>query len=54
MSFWPAIRENLTGGDQLADTAIAQEQEGKEVLDDYEEKGSCASASAACEANAAG
>ena len=33
MYFWPAVRENLAGGDQLADTAIAQEQEGKEVLD---------------------
>jgi hypothetical protein len=33
MYFWPAVRQNLAGGDQLADTAIAQEQEGKEVLD---------------------
>jgi hemerythrin-like domain-containing protein len=33
MYFWPAVRENLAGGDELADTAIAQEQEGKEVLD---------------------
>jgi hemerythrin-like domain-containing protein len=32
MYFWPAVRESLIGGDELADTAIAQEQEGKEVL----------------------
>jgi hemerythrin-like domain-containing protein len=32
MYFWPAVREHLPNGDQLADTAIAQEQEGKEVL----------------------
>jgi hypothetical protein len=32
MYFWPAVREHLAGGDQLADTAIGQEQEGKEVL----------------------
>jgi hemerythrin-like domain-containing protein len=33
MYFWPAVREHLAGGNQLADTAIAQEQKGKEVLD---------------------
>jgi hemerythrin-like domain-containing protein len=33
MYFWPSVREHLVGGDELADTAIAQEQEGKEVLD---------------------
>jgi hemerythrin-like domain-containing protein len=33
MYFWPSVRELLVGGDELADTAIAQEQEGKEVLD---------------------
>jgi hemerythrin-like domain-containing protein len=33
MYFWPAVRDRLPGGDQLADTAIAQEQEGKVVLD---------------------
>jgi hemerythrin-like domain-containing protein len=32
MYFWPAVRETLTDGDELADTAIGQEQEGKEVL----------------------
>jgi hypothetical protein len=32
MYFWPAVREHLAGGNELADTAIAQEQEGKEVL----------------------
>jgi hypothetical protein len=33
MYFWPAVREKLPDGDQLAGTAIGQEQEGKEVLD---------------------
>jgi hemerythrin-like domain-containing protein len=33
MYFWPAVREHLANGDELADTAIGQEQEGKEVLD---------------------
>ena len=33
MHFWPAVREHLPNGDQLADTAIGQEDEGKEVLD---------------------
>ena len=33
MYFWPAVREHLTNGDELADTAIGQEDEGKEVLD---------------------
>ena len=33
MYFWPAVREKLPDGDKLADTAIGQEQEGKEVLD---------------------
>jgi hemerythrin-like domain-containing protein len=33
MYFWPAVREHLPNGDQLADTAIGQEDEGKEVLD---------------------
>ena len=33
MYFWPAVREKLPDGDKLADTAIEQEQEGKEVLD---------------------
>ena len=32
MYFWPAVREHLINGDELADTAIGQEQEGKEVL----------------------
>jgi Hemerythrin HHE cation binding domain len=31
--FWPAVREKLPNGDELADTALHQEQEGKEVLD---------------------
>ena len=33
MHFWPAVREHLPNGDQLADTAIRQEDEAKEVLD---------------------
>ena len=33
MYFWPAVREYLPNGDELADTAIAQEEGGKEVLD---------------------
>jgi hemerythrin superfamily protein len=33
MYFWPAVRERVPDGDRLADTAIGQEQEGKEVLD---------------------
>lgn len=33
MYFWPAVRERLSPGDELADTAIAQENEGKQVLD---------------------
>jgi hemerythrin-like domain-containing protein len=30
--FWPAVRERLASGDDLADQAIAQEQEAKEAL----------------------
>ena len=33
MYFWPAVREHVADGGRLADTAIGQEQEGKEVLD---------------------
>jgi len=33
MYFWPAVRERLPDGSHLADQAISQEQEGKEVLD---------------------
>lgn len=33
MHFWPTVREKLPNGDELADTALHQEQEGKEVLD---------------------
>lgn len=33
MYFWPTVREKLPNGDELADTALRQEQEGKEVLD---------------------
>lgn len=34
MHFWPAVREKVPGGEHLADTALAQEHEGKEVLDE--------------------
>jgi hemerythrin-like domain-containing protein len=30
--FWPAVRSALDNGDELADEAIAQEQEGKRLL----------------------
>ena len=30
--FWPAVRKALPDGDQLADTALEQEQEGKDSL----------------------
>ena len=33
MYFWPTVRDKVPDGDKLADTAIEQEQEGKEVLD---------------------
>jgi hemerythrin superfamily protein len=33
MYFWPAVRKALTDGDDLADRAQDQEQEGKVVLD---------------------
>jgi len=33
MHFWPVVRERLPDGDDLADTAIDQEQNGKEMLD---------------------
>lgn len=33
MYFWPAVRDKLPDGNDLASTAIGQEQEGKEVLD---------------------
>jgi len=32
MHFWPAVREHLASGDDMADTAIAQEELGKEML----------------------
>ena len=32
MYFWPAVRKLVPDGDKLADQAISQEQEGKEVL----------------------
>jgi len=32
MYFWPAVRERIPGGDQLAGKATGQEQEAKEVL----------------------
>lgn len=35
--FWPAVRELLDDGDALADKAIAQEQEGKKLLQRLED-----------------
>lgn len=32
MYFWPAVREHLPDGGELADTAIGQEREAKEML----------------------
>ena len=36
--FWPAVREALSDGDELADEAIAQEQEGKKLLQRLENR----------------
>lgn len=33
MHFWPVVRRRVSGGDDLADEALRQEQEGKRVLD---------------------
>jgi hypothetical protein len=33
MYFWPAVRDTIPDGGRFADTAIEQEQEGKEILD---------------------
>jgi hemerythrin-like domain-containing protein len=33
MLFWPVVRERLANGGVLADTAIGQEEEGKQMLD---------------------
>jgi hypothetical protein len=33
MYFWPMVRERLSDGGELANRALTQEQEGKEVLD---------------------
>jgi hemerythrin-like domain-containing protein len=35
--FWPAVREALDDGDELADHAIEQEQEGKKLLQRLED-----------------
>lgn len=35
--FWPAVRDALDNGDELADEAIAQEQEGKKLLQRLED-----------------
>jgi len=32
MYFWPAVREHLSDGEDLANQALAQEQEGKDIL----------------------
>lgn len=33
LHLWPAVRQHVPGGDELADEALRQEHEGKEVLD---------------------
>ena len=33
MYFWPTVRSRLTDGDDLANQAMTQEQEGKDILD---------------------
>ncbi len=33
MHFWPSVRQHVPGGDELADEALRQEDEGKQVLD---------------------
>jgi hemerythrin-like domain-containing protein len=40
MYFWPAVREHVANGDDLADEARQQEQEGKKVLDRLDKLGS--------------
>jgi hemerythrin-like domain-containing protein len=35
--FWPAVREALEDGDELADKAVQQEQEGKQLLQRLED-----------------
>lgn len=32
--FWPAVREHMPDGEDMADTAISQKQDGGEVLDE--------------------
>lgn len=39
MYFWPAVRERVPNGNELADRAIGQEQEGKEVLSHLDKLG---------------
>lgn len=36
--FWPAVRDAIDNGDELADDAIAQEQAGKKLLQTLEDK----------------
>ena len=33
MYFWPAVKEKVPGGEKLAEVALEQENEGKQVLD---------------------
>jgi hemerythrin-like domain-containing protein len=35
--FWPAVRDAVEGGDELADVALTQEQEGKKLLQALED-----------------
>ena len=36
MYFWPAVREHLEDGTDLANQAVSQEQEGKEILNELD------------------
>ncbi len=36
--FWPAVRKALDDGDELADRAVEQEQEGKQLLQHLEDR----------------
>ena len=45
MYFWPAVRERVPYGDEIADKATGQEQEAKEVLQDDEIRRICVAGS---------
>ena len=35
--FWPVVRDRMPGGSELADEAIGQEQDGKQLLDQLDQ-----------------